>query len=184
MAQGCSGRKPGAFPETERRSSASLGGVHRRTWVVVVVAAVVVAAVMRLRPGDQGEIEKGLATVAKGLGQGDAAARRAVESWADARVRLDVAGDTEELGRDELAGTAERYAREHRGVVIDVTNVDVLVRDARATASGVLVISESQLGDLHAEQRPFSATLSHDGGWRIETLTIGVARKHLPEARP
>ncbi|MBN1612137.1 MAG: hypothetical protein JW940_36230 [Polyangiaceae bacterium] len=158
--------------------------MHRRTLFWVVAAAVALAAVMGLRSGDRGEIEKGLATVASAIGQGEAAARRAVESWADDRVRLDVAGDTEGLGRDELARRAAQYAREHGGVVINVTNVEVRVHDARSSVSGLLVISDSQLGDLHAEERPFAANLTHDGEWRIEDLTIGEARKHLPEARP
>jgi hypothetical protein len=158
--------------------------VHRRTLFWVVAAAVVLAAAVGLRSGDVPEIEKGLASVAKGLGQGEAATRRAVESWADARVRLDLEGDTEQLGRDELARRAEAYAREHGRVVIDVANVEVRVRGAHASATGLLVISDSQLGDLHADQRPFSASLNHDGRWRIEQLSIGVARKHLPEARP
>jgi hypothetical protein len=158
--------------------------VQRRTLVVVVAAAVALAAAMGLRSGDQGQIERGLTGVAQALGQGEAAARKSVESWASARVRLDLDGDVQELGRDALARKAGQYAREHGGVVVDVRNVDVRVRDARASARGLLVISDSQLGDLHAEERPFSASLVRGGGWRIDDLTLGVARKHLPEARP
>jgi hypothetical protein len=184
MAQGRAGRKRERSRKTGCRSGASLAHVQRRILFWVIAAAVALAAVMSLRSGDQAQIEEALAGVARALGQGEAAARNAVESRAEAQVRLDLGADTEQLGRDELAGKAAAYALEHGGIVIDVTNVEVHVHDARASVSGLLVISDSQLGDLHAEQRPFSANLTRADRWRIEQLTVGVARKHLPEARP
>jgi hypothetical protein len=150
----------------------------------VIVAAVALAAALGLRSSDEEQVEKGLVTVAKSMGQGQAAARQAVETWADARVRLELAGDVEELARGELVGRVEQYVREHGHVVIDVASLEVHVHDGRANASGMLMISDSQVGDLHAEQRPFSTSLSRHDGWRVEALSIAVARKHIPEARP
>lgn len=87
-------------------------------------------------------------------------------------------------GRAAIArAIAERLARGR--VVVTLSALEVSVSRNRARATGRVGLSESQSGDLHADERRFVASLDHAGdAWRITGVEIAAETHEEPEARP
>lgn len=90
----------------------------------------------------------------------------------------------EELSRPELAHQIADVTRRRGRLVVELQQPETRREDNRATVRTVALLSESQAGDLHAEEREVQVELKRSDRWRIHRVSVGAARKHLPEARP
>lgn len=129
------------------------------------------------------DIEQLLQQATRGASEGSIRREQLEELVAPTMV-LKVEERTRTLSLSELEGVLAEYVLEHGRRLHDLQGLEVTVDGSHAAANGILVISESQAGDLHAEERPFEAHLERTSGWRIHRLEVGAARKHIPEARP
>lgn len=88
--------------------------------------------------------------------------------------------DSRRAWRERLS----RVARARGPRFVDVGGLEVAREGNRATVTGRATISESQFGDLHAEERALSARLVRTDRWRLSSVRLGPPRAYLPEARP
>jgi hypothetical protein len=118
------------------------------------------------------------------VAMGEPAARRpGAGEFVAARMALDVDGASRALNLQQVEAAIERYVA--RGPHLhQIQDLDLVVEPPDARATGLLGISESQVGDLHADERPFEVWLTRDEDWRITRLALQPAHKNLPEARP
>ena len=155
-----------------------------RRWTLLGLLALAVAMLTwsLLGSAEIRAIERQLRRASVAVGQ-RTALRPRVDEFVAARLVLDVEGAIRTLSLREVEAAINQYVA--RGPRLhEIQDLEVVVESPNARATGTLVISESQAGDLHAEERPFEVWLVRSDRWRIDRLTLESARKHIPEARP
>ena len=150
-------------------------------WLLGVAGAI---AWLALAPSEERAVRRQLERAAAVVARAPATASDGLGGLVTPDVHVEVDGMTQAASRTALGLNVARYVETHGERLCDLHGLDIDVSTGSAEVTGLLVISDSQAGDLHAEQRPFRARLVKAQQWLIQSLSIGRARKHIPEARP
>ncbi len=158
----------------------------RLSWLRTALLSVLVLLGLwwTLRPSSSDAVTDVARTLSAVLSLPKHEAETSLSAHVAERVSVSVAGIQRELTRAELVRSVGEYLTTNGPKQIALNNVDVHVTGTRARLEALVVASESQHGDLHAEERPIIAEFDLNGSWRLRALNLGAAAKHIPEARP
>ncbi len=110
--------------------------------------------------------------------------RAVADAWALPTTQLTVGGASY-TGKDAMLEAAQRLTDARPQLYFELERAEVTVDGTRATAVGQLNLSESQIGDLHRDQRRVDLELERgESGWRVKRLRIGEADHTQPWERP
>ncbi len=99
-------------------------------------------------------------------------------------VQIVAAGSRKKLAASEAARLAQTRRRVEGPRLLSLEDPRVTIDSRRAQLDAILISSESQPGDLHAEARRVTAEFEQSDRWRLSALRLGPTSKHIPEARP
>ncbi len=164
----------------------------RRSAIVALGLAAVVGVAMVGLPSEERDIERVVARAVTAVQRGtaDEATYRARLAHdlapllaEDFSARIGVAPTL--VGRDAIVGAVLEASRQRPRAVVTTRNLVVTVEGRQARATGSVAVSESQSGDLHADERRFEAALVEaNGAWRLSGVTVAARSNAEPEARP
>lgn len=102
----------------------------------------------------------------------------------DDTVTLVTDGSRRDMSATDLARWLERFRRSRGPLNVALQSIEVTANPKRARLQALVVASDTQYGDLHAEERSVRAQFSYRGSWRLDSVELSPKAKHIPEARP
>ncbi|MGE0329028.1 MAG: hypothetical protein AB7K71_18345 [Polyangiaceae bacterium] len=165
--------------------------MKRKRLLWLLAFGLLFAAVL-LWKSPQGRLESDLGQLANALsytsGEAEAARtsrfRAALTPWLDDSSQVHIAGGSY-AGVDANLHALQGLAESRPQTFFELERVEVTVKGERASAVGLLNVSETQVGDLHRDQRRIDLTLvKGNQGWKVQSLVIGEADNTQPWERP
>ncbi|MCA9632981.1 MAG: hypothetical protein KC766_35260 [Myxococcales bacterium] len=112
--------------------------------------------------------------------------RETCTKWLDDSSRISLDGAGVYTGHDATLRALTDLAAARPRAYFEIERVEVRIEgDARASAVGLINVSDSQVGDLHRDQRRLDISLFKTAsGWKIQMLRVGEADNTQPWERP
>lgn len=111
--------------------------------------------------------------------------RDALGGWLDSSSEIQISGAGAFTGGEGALQGLQQLASKRPQAYFELERLEVSLQGDQASAVGLLNVSETQVSDLHRDQRRVDIRLSKAAsGWTIRTLRIGEADNTQPWERP
>lgn len=111
--------------------------------------------------------------------------RDALGGWLDGSSEIHITGAGAFTGSEGALHGLQQLTSKRPQAYFELERIEVTLEGDRASAVGLLNVSETQVSDLHRDQRRVDIRLSKAAsGWTVRTLRIGEADNTQPWERP